>query len=218
MNRTPALLADYRRLWDTMKIRPEWEDRVSAVVRRISGQMERYQEVAVKLGGTLPWEWIGSIHNMESGGDFSKHLHNGDPLRARTRRVPAGRPLRGEPPFTWEDSALDALQMKGLSAVSAWTIEEMLFQAERYNGFGYRLYRQPILSPYLWSGTNHYLRGKYVGDGKWSATATSAQVGVAAILCQFFQRPKPQPKPSPTLPVPPVSPSKAVQRRRLLSK
>jgi hypothetical protein len=53
---------------------------------------------------------------------------------------------------------------------------------ERYNGWGYRLYHPHVLSPYLWSGSNHYTSGRYVADGTWSETAVSQQIGAAVIL------------------------------------
>jgi len=34
---------------------------------------------------------------MECGLDFTRHLHNGDPLIARTVRAPAGRLVDGRP-------------------------------------------------------------------------------------------------------------------------
>jgi hypothetical protein len=40
----------------------------------------------------------------------------------------------------------------------------------------------PRRSPYLWSMTNHYIRGKYVSDGRFDPVAVSAQAGVASIL------------------------------------
>jgi lysozyme family protein len=39
-----------------------------------------------------------------------------------------------------------------------------------------------VLTPYLWSFSNHYDRGKYVADGKFSATARSQQCGAAVML------------------------------------
>jgi len=38
---------------------------------------------------------------------FKLHLHNGDPLTARTVNVPKGRPKTGQPPFAWGISAKD---------------------------------------------------------------------------------------------------------------
>lgn len=186
MKRTPELMTEYRGLFSRMVLRPQWRDAVVVTARRIAEHREIYTEVSLALGGDIPWEWIGAIHNMESGGDFRKHLHNGDPLTRRTRRVPAGRPAAGKPPFSWAFSAADALRIKGLHKVNVWTVAEMLYQAERYNGWGYRRYHREVLSPYLWSGTNLYSAGKYVADGKWSATAVSQQLGVAPVLGAFF--------------------------------
>ena len=43
-------------------------------------------------------------------------------------------------------------------------------------------------SPYLWSFSTHYARGKYVADGKWSPTAVSAQCGVAVLLRRLAEK------------------------------
>jgi lysozyme family protein len=64
------------------------------------------------------------------------------------------------------------------------TIISVLQHLERYNGLGYR--NKGIYSPYLWSFTNHYIEGKYIADGVWSATAVSKQVGCAAILKELL--------------------------------
>jgi lysozyme family protein len=130
--------------------------------------------------GRVPWWWVAITHNLESGANFKGHLHNGDPLTARTRQVPAGRPLTGTPPFTWEESARDALQLKGLFTQTDWNIARCLFEWERYNGFGYVARR--INSPYVWSFTTLYDRGKYVADGKFDSMAVSGQCGAAATL------------------------------------
>jgi len=76
----------------------------------------------------------------------------------------------------------DALKMKGLDSWDRWDVAGMLFQLERFNGWGYRLYHPETLSPYLWAGTSHYRSGKYVADGKWSPTAVSRQIGAVALL------------------------------------
>lgn len=61
-----------------------------------------------------------------------------------------------------------------------WTMERVLYESESYNGFGYR--NRGVPSAYLWSGTNRYTSGKYVADGKWSATAVDKQMGIAALF------------------------------------
>ena len=45
-----------------------------------------------------------------------------------------------------------------------------------------------MLSPYLWSFSEHSDRGKYVADGRWSATAVSRQPGAAVLLRRLAER------------------------------
>ena len=141
----------------------------------------------------MPWWFVALIHAMESSLSFTHHLHNGDPLTARTRNVPAFRPKdnpKANPklppgpknPYTWEESADDALIMKGLDKWTDWSISASLCKLEEYNGWGYRSYHPDVRSPYLWSYTNQYTKGKYASDGKFDAKLVSGQPGAAAIL------------------------------------
>jgi lysozyme family protein len=125
---------------------------------------------------------VGIIHSLEASCDFTRHLHNGDPLTARTTHVPAGRPRTGRPPFTWEASAIDALTLQGFASWKDWSVAGTLYKLEAYNGFGYRDHHRTVPSPYLWSFSNHYTRGKYVADGRFSPTAVSQQCGAAVLL------------------------------------
>ena len=45
-----------------------------------------------------------------------------------------------------------------------------------------------IFTPYLWSGCQHYSRGKYVSDGVWDPNAVSKQIGCEVILHQLQSR------------------------------
>ncbi|MBB3229276.1 hypothetical protein [Halomonas stenophila] len=177
---TRALRDEYVRLFETCRVRPERTRSIGQAVDRLVENRERYRDVAARQG--VPWAFVGLVHQMESSGDFGCHLHNGDPLRARTVHVPAGRPRRGAPPFTWEESAVDALAMKRLNRHTDWSLPGLLYQLEKYNGWGYRRFHPEVLSPYLWSFSEHYDRGKYVADGRWSDTAVSRQAGAAVIL------------------------------------
>lgn len=170
---------EYSELLATMEILPRWEPAIDRAARIIVRNRARYEEIADQIG--MPWGLIGAWHWRESTGNFSKHLHNGDPLTRRTTRVPAGRPKGGSPPFTWEESALDALRLKKLDAVDDWSDEQVCYQSERYNGFGYRLQKTGINSPYLWSGTNHYRIGKFIADHKLDRTHVDKQLGCIPI-------------------------------------
>ena len=123
---------------------------------------------------------------LESGGNFATHLHNGDPLTARTVHVPRGRPKAGYPPFRWEESAADALAFDGLGTRKNWSLPGTLFALERFNGFGYR--SRKIHSPYLWSVSNQYRKGQFVGDNLFSPTAVSQQCGAAVLLKRMVAR------------------------------
>lgn len=188
MGRRPPQFDDikgeYRVLWDNLDIRPKWTSAIDRRAKQIIANKDRYEDVEARTG--VPWWMVGCIHSMESGLKFSRHLHNGDSLSKRTWRVPARRPKRGKPPFSWEFSADDALKMKGWHKINDWSIERVLYETERYNGWGYRLYRG-IKSPYLWSGSGHYRRGKYVADGKWSKTAVSGQTGAACLMKRIHE-------------------------------
>ena len=177
---TQALRKEYTDLFNTCQVNPARRAEVDAVVSTMIQNKARYQAISKASG--VPWFFIAIIHNLESGMDFKGHLHNGDPLTARTVQVPAGRPKTGNPPFTFEVSALDALAQKKLGADTDWSLSGILYRLEGYNGYGYRNQSPPINTPYLWSFSNHYTKGKYVADGKYSPTAVSKQCGAAVVL------------------------------------
>jgi hypothetical protein len=129
-------------------------------------------EKAIAAAKTGPFD--GYLAAME------EHLHNGDPLQARTVHVPAGRPAAASPPFTWRQSAVDALTLKKFQEVADWSMPRMLYLLEKYNGFGYRMRRVP--TPYLWSFSNLYEKGKFVQDGRFDSEAVSKQCGAALML------------------------------------
>ena len=183
---TPRLRAEYQRLSDTCVIRSASAGAVEALVAKLAANRARYEAAGAPTG--TPWHAVAVIHNMEAGQNFNSHLHNGDPLTARTVHVPAGRPPTGKPPFTWEASAADALKVKGFDRWKDWSAAGTLYKLEGYNGFGYRMYHPQVLSPYLWSFSNHYVSGKYVGDGTWSDTAVSQQCGVAVLLRRLAEQ------------------------------
>lgn len=177
---TAALRDEYEGLFNRCVISPSRAKLVGGLVNKLLSNRGRYEAVAKASG--VPWHFIAATHNMESSQNFAKHLHNGDPLSARTVQVPAGRPASGSPPFTWEASAIDALGLKKLGPDTDWTLAGTLFRLELYNGWGYRTYHPETLSPYLWGWSNHYVSGKYVRDGVWSPTAVTDQCGAAVLL------------------------------------
>ena len=173
----------YARLWDTMSIRQEKSSSVTWYVNKIKQGRAFYMEVAEISG--VPWEVIGCLHLLETGGSFDKVLHNGESLynvnKYGTRLVPKRRGKNQG--WDWQDAAADALSIK--NAPAEWTIVNTLHYCERFNGLGYLRDQRKPNSPYIWSFSNHYYKGKYVSDGKYSPTAISKQCGVAPILKEF---------------------------------
>jgi len=179
----------YTDTYNSAQIRPERKKEVQMSADKINSHKGRYEGVAAILANGIPWWFIGICHYMEAACDFKKHLHCGDPLTGRTTHVPAGRPKEnpgnGKPPskenpYTWEESALDALIFMGYNKVTDWGIENCLILFEKYNGLGYK--KRGVPSPYLWSFTDKYTKGKYVADGKYNPDAISKQPGTAAIM------------------------------------
>jgi lysozyme family protein len=184
------LTQEYETLFARAATRPEHQFEIDAVVTRIFDphNLAQYQQVEARIG--VPAYVVGIIHSLEASLSFSTHLHNGDPLTARTIHVPVGRPPTGNPPFQWFDSAIDALTMHDLDKWSNWTISGIAYVLERYNGFGYRLNHPQVKSPYLWSFTTIYTAGRYIADGVFSDASVSRQCGGMALLKRMIEQGK----------------------------
>ncbi len=177
---------EYTALLGEMEIRRQKLRTVDRIIDSIVANKNRYLEVERRVG--VPWFVVATIHNLEGSLNFRTHLHNGDPLSARTTHVPRGRPVSGNPPFTWEESATDALTFDGLASNHDWSIQKIAYLLEGFNGWGYRLYHPSVKTPYLWSYSTLYERGKYAADGRWSPTFVSDQCGGMVLLHRLAER------------------------------
>lgn len=156
---------------------------ITAAANKVIAGKARYQIIEATTG--VPWYFIGILHLRESDCNFHTHLHNGDSLARRTVHVPAGRPKTGTPPFSFEFSAQDALAYEGFTKIKDWSLEQMAYSFEQYNGWGYR--NKGYSSAYLWSGTNQYTRGKFVSDGVFDPSVVDVQVGTMGVLKTIAQ-------------------------------
>ena len=159
---------------------------INAAAAKIAANRGRYEVVAKATG--VPWDVIGVIHYRESTNDFRGVLHNGQKIIGtgkKTTLVPKGR----GPFTTWEAAAIDALANchPYLAKNKDWSLANTLELLERYNGLGYRSKGLP--SPYLWAGTDQYVKGKYVKDGKFDPNHVDQQLGVAPILMKLREAP-----------------------------
>jgi lysozyme family protein len=181
--------ASYLKAWENMEIKPHILPAAQASARKIIAHKNRYVPLQIKTG--IPWYFIGLLHMRESNFNFATHLHNGDPLAdkktgkwKRTVNVPPNRPRK--PPengknYTFEESAIDALVYE-FGHIKEWSIEQIAFLQETYNGFGYR--SRGVPSAYLWSGSNQYVKGKFIFDGPegWRPNVVDVQLGVMVVL------------------------------------
>jgi lysozyme family protein len=148
------------------------------VAARLVSRKARYQAISAKTG--VPWFVIAVIHEREAGADpgFGSNIANGQPWSKVTTIVPEGRG-----PFqSFEDAAYDALVNCAPYAGKwkDWSAGGTLTLLEQYNGLGYA--NRGLPSPYIWSGTDQYAKGKYVRDGVFDANAIDKQLGCAGLL------------------------------------
>lgn len=146
------------------------------VAKRLVAAKDRYMVVSIKTG--IPWPFIAVTHQRESSQNWNRSLAQGDPWNQVSTHVPKGRG-----PFkSWEDAAYDALVNCGPYAArnKDWSIGGLLTLLEQYNGLGY--VNRGLPSPYIWSGTDQYSRGKYVADGVFDANAVDKQLGCAGLI------------------------------------
>ena len=173
-----ATRTGYAKLWDSIKIKSTDAANAARFAKKILAGETNYREVQDTTG--VPWYFIGALHMRESSCNFDGVLHNGEKIvgtRKKTRLVPAGRG-----PFpTWEDAAVDALQLKHLDRYSdKWCPALMGYAAETYNGLGYVGHKTN--SPYVWAGSNHEQTGKYVADHVWDKDFDDPQIGVLTVI------------------------------------
>lgn len=169
-----ALTRANLRRWQEAK--PTRKTISDSVAKALVAAKKRYQAVEAVTG--VPWAVIAVIHERESSQNWGRSLAQGDPWNKVSVHVPAGRG-----PFeSWEAAAIDALLEchPYLGKRKDWSLAGVLIALEMYNGLGYAAKGVP--SPYLWAGTNQYVAGKYVADGKYDPGHVDQQLGCVAML------------------------------------
>ncbi len=174
----------YLNLWKRAQLLDSKKANADKAARYIINYLDRYEAVAKQIGKPGLGPLIGAAHWREASGSFAGVLHNGEKIIGTGRKTRLQPPNRG--PFsTWEDAAVDALKIKGWDKIADWPIERWLYEAERFNGWGYALYHNEN-SSYVWAATTLQQRGKYTSDGNFDRTEWDQQLGVAAILLALF--------------------------------
>ena len=174
---SPELRSDYQKKFDECIITNIAE--IDNSIKKILNGKSEYDNVSATT--SVPWYVIGIIHNLECNSNFETHLFNGDPLSARTVHEPIGMPKVWNPPNDWASSAVAALEYDKFTEWKDWSIPGILYKFEGYNGWGYYINNYGP-SPYLWSFSQWYTKGKFDKDGHYNPDLVSDQCGAAVIL------------------------------------
>lgn len=164
--------------WENMHISPEKGPTFKTVADRLSAPDAQARYRAVMSKTSVPWQVIAVIHEREAGGKWNTQLGQGDPLNKKSTHEPKGRG-----PFeTWEEGAIDALTNCApyASKNTDWSVGGTLALLEKYNGLGYA--NKGVPSPYVWAGTDQYVKGKFVADHVYNPDTVDTQLGCAGIL------------------------------------
>lgn len=176
-SQAPIARKSYAEIIPTLKINENKIIEVKLLVEKFHKTRERYEAVSSLTG--VPSDVLFALHYRESSLNFKGVLHNGERILGtglKTRLVPKGRG-----PFeSWEEAAIDAMEIEKGKFPLVWDMNGKLQFCEAYNGLGYKKKGMP--SPYVLSWTNGYIKGKYVADGKYDANFVDQQCGTAAIL------------------------------------
>jgi lysozyme family protein len=154
----PKTLGTYEKLLSTTRYTSN-DKQLDNWVTKIQENKSRYRAIEASTG--YPRLLVAAIHAKESSLDFAANMVNGEPLHRVTRKKPEGL----GPWKSWEaaaETAMNLLKGKGLTAKvdSSLSTAQIACLLEYYNGLGYR--NKGVNSPYLWAGTNHYERGRFV--------------------------------------------------------
>ncbi len=148
-----------------------------------------YLDIQARSG--VHWIFIACTHYRESSQNFNTFLGQGDPLTDRrgtpikSVHVPAGEgPFSG--PTAFADAAVDALVHCAPYAcrIKDWSIASLLTWLERYNGLAYA--NAGVPSPYIWSGTDQYVRGKVMVDHGPIEPVVDKQLGCAGLILEIM--------------------------------
>lgn len=71
MKLTDTMRNEYKTLWESMVVKDSWRSQVYRKAKQIYANKDKYEEIAALFPNGMPWYFIGIIHNLECGLDFS---------------------------------------------------------------------------------------------------------------------------------------------------
>ncbi|MDE6950846.1 MAG: hypothetical protein K2P64_08030, partial [Lachnospiraceae bacterium] len=137
-------------------------------------EREKYNEIARETN--VPPVLIAAIHYRESNNNFNYSIRNGQmPVASIEEFLSDAEEWFGK-----------GMTEKGIRIPSDASIELMLTYAELHNGVTYA--KEGLVNPYLYSGTNIYMKGKYVADKVYDGEKVDRQVGVYALIMAIDEK------------------------------
>lgn len=189
-----ALAAANAARWQAMHLPAARISTFDATAKRLCALTVKPRYLAISSATGVPWWVVAVIHEREAGGPphFDRSIAQGDPLSEVSRHEPAGRgPFLDHPTDppgqdAFYRGALDALiECSPHAAIwKDWSIGGTLCLLEQYNGLGYANMGRP--SPYIWSGSDQYVSGKYVRDHVYDPHVVDSQEGCAPLLSRMM--------------------------------
>ncbi len=196
-HKKPQLLAEYAYLYPGVTADPKRQPETALMVSRALALTALYRRVSATFG--IPWCAIAAVDMRESGCDPMGCLANGDRWDRKTIHYPAnnGPWASKEASCDWALGDHESGWGVNLRAIN-WSIPEILYFTETFNGFGPRIDPGVIpndASPYVYSGALFegkplYEKGKRkekIGsDGKmhgyWDTSQVDEQIGTLIFL------------------------------------
>lgn len=180
-----TLIAENTKRWNAMHVKPNALSSANGFARRALANKPLYQRIADRIHREnnkhfIPWWAIALIHERECVGGTTNYkcsIGQGSPWNVKSKIKPYSGPFA-----SFEDAAVDSLVVQAPNAAlnDNWSGGGTLTLLERYNGLGYARMGRP--SPYVWSKTDQYVKGKYISDGHYCANKVDDQLGVAVLL------------------------------------
>lgn len=181
-----ALQKEYHDLIASATILPVQERTLDTACNNLLKNEDVYQTLSDRLPNKIPTAFLMALSEREMSGNTHCYLGNGQSLSRKTTIVPKGRgPFLQSYPENFIVGGLDALHLDGLDKITDWSMERAAYEAEWWNGWGYRSHGIP--SPYVFGATSVQRRGKYVSDGVYDASVMDPQLGVIAIIEELFK-------------------------------
>lgn len=133
----------------------------------------------------VPVAWAAASFEREASSRFNLNPAQGWPLDSESKWIPHNGPFTG--PNAWTNAQVAAYEIDGLDKVGAanWVWARACYEGEVFNGMGYRA--RGVHTPYLWAGTSLYVRGKFTGDGVYSATTEDEQLGIVPVMWEMVR-------------------------------